>query len=97
MSPEEFISQLNYNFKQIHDGCRDHEMAVQQSFICGCFYCVSTFYPTEIKDWTSYSYEGNERTAACPKCGIDAVLPSSKDYEINDELLEAMRLFYFVR
>ena len=95
MSPEEFISQLNYNFKQIHANCRGHETAVQESFICGCFYCLSTFYPTEITDWTSYTHDGCERTAACPKCGIDAVLPTSKHYEINDELLEAMNKFFF--
>ncbi len=97
MSPEDFISQLKYRFIEIHKGCREHETVVQQSFLCGCFYCISTFYPTEIKDWDSYTYEGEERTAACPKCGIDAVIPSSENYEINDELLEAMRLFYFNR
>ena len=95
MRPEEFISQLNYNFKQIHDECRFHEKAVQSSFLCGCFYCISTFYPTEIKDWHKDSQGVRERTAICPKCGIDSVLPTSELYEINDDLLKAMKIFYF--
>lgn len=95
MSPEDFISLLNYNFNQIHSECKDHETAIERSFLCGCFYCKRTFYPTEITDWLDDAREGYERTAECPKCGIDAVLPTSEHYEINNELLEAMYYYYF--
>ena len=36
---------------------------------CGCYYCLCTFDVTEIEDWCD-----GEKTAICPKCGIDSVV-----------------------
>ena len=83
----------------IHNECRRNETAVKNSWFCGCFYCISTFHPTEIVDWYD-EHDHNprsvaERTASCPKCGIDSVLPRKEYYEITDELLEGMHKLYF--
>src|SRR6185295_9354489 len=38
------------------------------SELCGCFYCLATFLPAEIEEWTD-----DGQTPLCPKCGIDSV------------------------
>ena len=61
------------NFKQIHSECGWHETAVKESNICGCFYCMTTFPPSEIEEWIDEPEDcprGPGRTAICPKCGI---------------------------
>ena len=86
-------------YKRIHSECRHNEMAVQDSWFCGCFYCISTFHPTEVVDWLDErEYNPNstaERTAVCPRCCIDSVLPRKEYYEITDELLENMHAIFF--
>lgn len=87
-----------YNFKQIHSECGWHEEAIQKSTVCGCFYCLSTFPPSEIEEWVDEPEDcprGPGRTAICPKCGIDAVLPESEHYKLTKELLEAMNKEWF--
>lgn len=37
-----------------------------------CFYCLKSFSPSEITKWVDRG-----RTALCPHCGIDSVLPAS--------------------
>lgn len=39
---------------------------------CGCYYCLETFDSTDVVEYTN-----NDKTAICPKCGIDAVIPST--------------------
>jgi len=92
------IMNTNIKFKQIHSKCGWHEKAVQQSHICGCFHRISLFPPSEIEEWIDEPDDcprGPGRTAICPKCGIDAVLPESQLYDINHELLEAMNKEWF--
>ena len=50
--------------------CVNHHALVTQSRRCGCFYCGSIFDPKEIRKWADHG-----RTALCPRCGVDAVLP----------------------
>lgn len=45
---------------------------IEISQLCGCYYCVNLFYPSDIKEWVS-DIPGD--TAICPKCGIDSVVP----------------------
>lgn len=68
----------------------DHRKAIGKSTICGCFYCLSTFKPDEIKEWID-----NNQTALCPKCGIDSVLGEFSGYPITPEFLEAMKQHWF--
>ena len=74
-----------------HQLSSDHRAAVVASKLCGCFYCVSTFDPSFIKEWID-----NDQTALCPKCGIDSVLPESDTYNILDvEFLHDMNEHWF--
>ncbi len=74
-----------------HKHCTDNKKALQGDTVCGCFYCLAVFAPTEIKDWIA---EG-DGTAVCPYCGIDSVIGESAGYPITKEFLSQMRAHWF--
>jgi len=41
---------------------------------CGCFYCQAVFPGDDVRDWVD-----DDRTALCPRCGIDSVLAGVTD------------------
>jgi len=47
---------------------------------CGCYHCLKIFPKEEVKNWTDDS-----KTALCPYCGVDAVLPNTA-YNLNEDL-----------
>ena len=53
--------------------------------------------PTEIAKWIEEDFgsDGADRgTAICPRCGVDAVLPSAAPIALDHELLHEMRSFW---
>lgn len=78
------------NIIKAHKLCTNHKIAVNKSELCGCFYCVKTFKPQEIKEWID-----KEQTALCPFCHIDSVLPENQGYEINHSFLKEMNDYWF--
>ena len=89
---------MNINYKQVHSECGWHRDAIQKSKICGCFHCLEFFPPSEITEWLDESEDcprGAGKTAVCPKCGIDSVLPESPLYKLTEDLLKAMNKEYF--
>lgn len=89
---------MKFSLKQIHEQCGWHEKPILRSKLCGCFYCLSIFPPSEIVEWIDESEDslrGPGKTAMCPKCGIDAVLPESENYQITRDLLENMNRVCF--
>jgi len=86
--------ELKY-LKKAHEHSIYNEEEILKSDICGCFYCKSTFSPSEIVEWCDVgSPKGS--TALCPKCRIDSVLGSVSGYPVDDlEFLEEMRLYWF--
>lgn len=68
----------------------DNRKAIGKSSICGCFSCLNTFGPGEIKEWVD-----NNRTALCPKCRIDMVLGDFSGYPLTPEFLGAMKQHWF--
>lgn len=86
------------DFSKIFSESTWNEDTVKKSKTCGCFYCLSTFPPSEIVKWIDAADDGprgSGRTALCPKCGVDAVLPENNFYTITPELLKRMREIYF--
>jgi hypothetical protein len=87
----------------IHKYSSRHRERVLTSAQCGCFYCQALFAPSEIVDWVDWTEgapEGEEldmgKTALCPRCGIDAVLPSEiPGVVLNPALLAAMHKHWF--
>ena len=81
--------------------CTRHRHLLAESDRAGCFHCGAIFPPSEITDWvdeppavSSGAVTEDGVTALCPKCGIDAVLPSAKA-SISAELLAQMAEHYF--
>lgn len=63
---------------------------LQNSSQAGCYYCKSIFDTSAIKETTD---EG--KTALCPKCGIDSVLPDSSPFALDIETLSKLNKYWF--
>ena len=82
------------NAERLHKYCIYNKKLIEQSKVCGCFYCQKTFSPKEIVEYTD---EDNKKgpTALCPYCSIDAVLGDAVGVEITPKLLKHMNERYF--
>jgi len=56
---------------------------------CGCYNCFKIFDKKEIKKWTD-----NSKTALCPFCETDTVLPDTA-YPLKEELLKEINNYWF--
>ena len=84
----------------IHRFSDHHRELLARSERAGCFYCRRTFDPREITKWVDGAQrESGETsdgvTALCPRCGIDAVLPSAMQVPLTAELLAEMHSHWF--
>lgn len=79
-----------------HHFCNNHKRALKQEQKCGCFYCLSIFNSSEIKDWVIHPNPCDWRgTALCPHCEMDSVIGESSGYPITPEFLKAMNKYWF--
>jgi|EndMetStandDraft_9_1072997.scaffolds.fasta_scaffold21741_2 hypothetical protein len=70
----------------------NHRGVLEQSDVCGCFYCCQTFVVTEVEKWL----REKSGTAVCPHCGIDSVIGSASGYPVNEpQFLQAMHAYWF--
>jgi hypothetical protein len=88
------------DFMGVHRHCTSNREALEQSQFAGCFYCLAVFDPKEIMDWVDGPFvdtgdTSDGITALCPRCGIDAVLPSNAPFVLDNELLSAMHTYFF--
>ena len=88
------------DLESIHRFSSKHRELLGASEFACCFYCKTRFSPAEIEDWIDGphaepggSAEGT--TALCPRCGIDAVLPSAAPVPWDDALLDEMNKYWF--
>ena len=88
------------DLESVHRYSSHHRELLARSERAGCFYCRTFFAPAEIRRWiperdptTGELVEG--RTALCPRCGIDAVLPSAAPIRLDAELLADMHRHWF--
>ena len=79
---------------QLHALSFENQKLLRHSSKCGCFCCGEIFSPREIEEWIN---DKNGKTAVCPYCGIDSVIPESENgqYELNEELLQHMNEIWF--
>lgn len=56
------------------DGSRHNRAHMISGTVCGCFHCCAVFSADEIAEWID-----DDRTALCPRCGVDAVLAGTTD------------------
>ena len=75
-----------------HKHCFKNHREIMDSEICGCFYCIAIFRPSEITDWIN---DDSQAKAQCPKCGIDSVIGSASGFPIEAAFLERMNAHWF--
>jgi hypothetical protein len=74
-----------------HKHTARHKTEVLHSVNCGCFYCITTFSPADIIEWTD-----DEVTALCPNCGMDSVIGDKSGYPVTDtDFLKQMNFYWF--
>ena len=88
------------DLRSIHRFSSQHRALLAHSERAGCFYCEAEFAPSEITDWSDGpQVETGDLddgvTALCPRCGIDAVLPSAAPIRWDATLLAEMRAHWF--
>lgn len=71
--------------QKAHDACSYHSEEIARSELCGCFHCLTVFQSPWISEWIDAG-----KTALCPACGIDSVIPATAGYPLNEEFLRAM-------
>lgn len=85
-----------YDLEDAHRFSSNHKPELEKDRVCGCFYCMKIFSPSEIQEWviagTPIDWRG---TALCPYCGIDSVNGESSGYPITPEFLKAMYRKWF--
>ena len=86
-----FTKHEEWDLAAAHKHCFRNRSELQESEICGCFYCEKMFAPSEIEEWT----DDGDTTALCPKCGIDSVIGSSSGFPIVPAFLKAMNARFF--
>lgn len=72
-----------------------HRSGLQTSSLCGCFFCLEVFSPTEIEEWVDEDDSGVGQTALCPKCGIDSVISVPSDSQEVRNFLSQMHGYWF--
>jgi hypothetical protein len=77
------------NSEEAYRHSSKHRDEVLSSSSCACFNCLEVFPPGQIQCWTD-----GEKTAFCPRCGIDSVLGDSA-VPFTRALLEEMRARWF--
>ena len=73
-----------------HGHCRNNREELHKCKLCGCFYCLGIYPPSEITEWVDV-----DRTAICAKCGIDSVIGDTSGYPITAEFLQRMHDHWF--
>ena len=73
-----------------HQFSANNRKQLEQSAICGCFYCGKIFSPLEIEEWIPEK----AGTALCPYCGIDSVIGEASGFQITEQLLKEMNQYW---
>lgn len=58
---------------------------------CACYHCLQIFPKEDIKKWTD-----NSKTAVCPHCEVDAVLPDTA-YTLTENVLKEIQKYWFTQ
>ena len=79
-----------------HKFSSNHKPELEKDRLCGCFYCLRIYSPSEIKEWlveeTAIDWRG---TAIYPFCDVDSVIGESSGYPITREFMEEMHQVWF--
>lgn len=81
-------------YQTIHCYCSENERILRAHIECVCIYCGKKMEYSDILFWIK---DRKGKTAVCPECGIDCVVPIAIDgvYKLNDEMVKEMNKLYF--
>ncbi len=83
----------------IHRYCSHHRPLLERSSHAGCISCGASFAPAEIREWVrdDAGAPGSDaaETAKCPRCGVDAVLPSAAPVSLDARTFRALQAYWF--
>ena len=85
-----------YDLVKAHSYSCNHKPELENDSICGCFYCLEIFKPSEIEDWLFADNDCDRRgTAVCPYCFVDSVIGESSGFPITKDFLKIMYELWF--
>ncbi len=73
-----------------HKHCTANRETLMASDCAGCFYCLAVFDPKEITEWIDKG-----KTALCPHCGIDSLIPETAGFPLTESFLAEMQAYWF--
>ena len=83
---------MSADYISAHKFSSNHRGLLINDKLCGCFYCLEIFFPSEIGCWIRDRFD---ETAICPYCGIDSIIGESSGYPITKEFLSEMNTHWF--
>jgi hypothetical protein len=82
---------LSQDIMIAHQYCTNNKEDLRNDLVCGCFYCLEIFNPTEINEWIP----DTKGTAVCPYCNVDSIIGESSGFPITKEFLTKMNDYWF--
>lgn len=82
---------MNPDVLTAHTFSSNNKAMLETDRMCGCFYCLKIFDPSEISEWIN----DTNGTAVCPYCGVDSVIGESAGYPITAKFLNDMKTYWF--
>lgn len=87
------ISKIPKKYREAHDATFANWLMLKRSKMCGCIFCCRTYPASDVVDWCNEQDEN--RTALCPCCGIDSVIPDASGWSLDEEFLKEMKHWWF--
>ena len=75
-----------------HRHLRGNRRELEASGKCACVYCYRVFHPRHISKWV----RGDQKTAVCPHCAVDAVLAEKAGFAFDADFLKQIHTRYFI-
>lgn len=77
--------------KSIHKTAIRNRALIAGAKDCACFCCLAHFPLDEVEYWE----DSPDMTAVCPRCNTDSVLAEHMNEKVDDDLLRAMKAYWF--
>mgnify|MGYP000844257115 FL=1 len=68
----------------------DNRDTIATATLCACYACGEDFLPSAVYEWTD-----SDRTALCPYCGVDAVIPDISGLPLTVDFLARCAVYWF--
>lgn len=80
-------------YRDAHKACFKNWRMLKKSKLCGCFCCLRVYAASEVGDWCVE--RDRRRTALCPYCAVDSVIPDASGWPLDADFLKKMKCWWF--